>query len=384
MHSDCGREAPRRCFSGRGRTMRRYVVEKQKILRNIGTIRQAAQDAAVYAVVKADGYGLGCAALAKLCAEGGLRRFCVTDPAEAEALAGAGVPFDELLLLTPVSDPDTIAALDGLGVTFTAASEEDVQALAAQSRRTGRRTKAHLAVDTGMGRRGFPAQDRDTIAQIYLNYPEVAFTGVFSHLACGYDRRASQRQYTAFLAVLEELTHRGIEPGTRHLCASAGLFYQPQLRLDAVRVGSAMLGRIVNGQRFDLERTGVCQTAVEQVRDVPKGTRVGYCCSYVTRKPRTLATVPLGTHFGFGVERSSGSASAFAILRCALRRVKKLLNSNKRLCVMIGGRFCPVVGAVGSEAMVVDVTDVECRRGDTVLAEINPLHLSHMQVEFVD
>ena len=58
--------------------MIRYVVEKSAVAENIARIRRQAGSAAVYAVVKADGYGLGCARLASLCAENGITRFAVT------------------------------------------------------------------------------------------------------------------------------------------------------------------------------------------------------------------------------------------------------------------------------------------------------------------
>ena len=142
--------------------MRRYIIEKSKVEHNIARVREQAGDAAVYAAVKADGYGVGCARLASLCAENGIRRFAVTSPEEAAAVSRAGIAFDDLLLLTPIAETDKSVALARAGASFTVSSAFDAQILKNLWYITGKRPRAHIKIDTGMGRRGFyPEQSRE-------------------------------------------------------------------------------------------------------------------------------------------------------------------------------------------------------------------------------
>ena len=55
------------------------TVETQKIAANIDLLKQRVGSGKVYAVLKANGYGLGCKEMAQLCAQNGLRNFAVTD-----------------------------------------------------------------------------------------------------------------------------------------------------------------------------------------------------------------------------------------------------------------------------------------------------------------
>ena len=76
-----------------------YIVERRKISHNIARLRQRVGGGRIYAVLKAYGYGLGYETLATLCAREGIRCFAVSDLAGAEAVCGAGIGRDELLLM---------------------------------------------------------------------------------------------------------------------------------------------------------------------------------------------------------------------------------------------------------------------------------------------
>ncbi|MBQ8974159.1 MAG: alanine racemase, partial [Oscillospiraceae bacterium] len=252
-----------------------YVVEREKLEHNIAAVRERAGDAAVYAAVKADGYGVGCLALARVCESCGIKRFAVTSGQEAAALTRGGVGYEEILMLTPTSDIREIEELSAMGVTFTAASVEDARALSKLWYTCGRKPRAHIKLDTGMGRRGFTAAQSGELAELYDRFSDIEFTGIYTHLCSGYDGRLAKRQYRTFKAVTDALTAQGISVGLRHIASSAALFYQPQMRMDAVRVGSALFGRMAGAERFGLLPTGRCFVEIESVRTLPKGSTVG-------------------------------------------------------------------------------------------------------------
>lgn len=117
-----------------------YIIEKDKIANNIAQLRHYVGNRTIYAVLKSDGYGLGCLDMAILCFENGLRHFAVCNRKDAETVAAA-VPVEELLLLSSADSAD-IPKLADLGVTFTVTSEKDLQILEYYHARV------HVKVDT--------------------------------------------------------------------------------------------------------------------------------------------------------------------------------------------------------------------------------------------
>ncbi len=363
--------------------MRRYIIEKSKLERNIARVCEQAGGAVVYAAVKADGYGVGCARLAWLCAENGIRRFAVTSPEEALAVSRAGIRFEDMLMLTPLAETDKIISLTRLGVSFTVASESDARLLQSAWYITSLRPRVHVKIDTGMGRRGFFPKEQSKIRALYEDYPELDFVGIYSHFCCGYDARQTRKQFRAFREVLDGLASAGIDPGIRHISASAALFYHPEMNLDAVRVGSALFGRIAGAERFGLAPTGHCAAEIEQLRELPAGSTVGYGAGYKTRRPIRTATCRIGTHYGFGVGKSAGKQIPLREFRTLLRQIREHIIRKSLPFAVIDGQICPVLGAIGSESVTVDVTGVTCQTGDEALFDINPTMLSHMDIEIL-
>lgn len=357
-------------------TSKCYVVEKQKVGHNIQLLRQRAGSRIIYAVLKANGYGLGSAEMAKLCSACGLRRFAVTELCDAEKIAASGVEMDELLLLTSAF-PQEIDRLIELGVTFTVASQEDAANLA------GRQVRAHIKVDTGMSRRGFPAEDPQTIAALYEKYPDIQFTGIYTHFANGYDRKGTLAQFDRFRGVLQTLEEKGIAPGTRHCCSSPAILGDEAMLLDGIRVGSALLGRFSDTLNMGFQRTGVCYVPVESVRQLPKGAQVGYSGLFTTRRPMTTALCPLGLHNGFGHSYLTGTVRPGVEIFQALSAFRKRIRGDGVPGGILNGHRCKALGSICSEMVILDVTGVPCKSGDMVQFDINPLMLNDVPVLYL-
>lgn len=344
-----------------------YLVETDKIGHNIGLLRSAMGIGRVYAVVKADGYGLGCGEMVRLCSRCGITCFAVSECAGARAVRRSGVPVEELLLLCSAS-PDEIPELVELGVTFTVASREDAQRLACYN------TAAHIKLDTGLGRRGFPSDGAEEIMSLYREFPNLCFAGIYTHFA---DAGHALRQYRRFSRVLDALQKAGIDPGVRHCCSSGTVFRWSEMRLDGIRVGSALLGRVPGGEAYGLQRTGICRVPIESIRTLKKGSTVGYGSTFRTRRKTTVALCAIGTHHGFGLRSGQSGTSWRAWLRGGCLRC-----ADRDLFGVLRGRRCPVLGRVSTEAVVLDVTEIPCREGEMVEFEINPLFLHDVPVVF--
>lgn len=353
----------------------RYIVEKEKIAHNIRTLRQRVGGKRIYAVLKADGYGLGCGALAAVYAQNGLRCFAVTDAEEAAAVASAGLDVQELLMMSSAA-PEDIPALAQMGVTFTVASLQDAENL------EGFSVRAHIKVDTGMGRRGFLRSETEQIAQLYSRFPNIQFTGIYTHFSDGGSKKTCRAQFERFRSVLSALEKQGIKLGLRHCCNSLATFHQSGMMLDGVRVGSALLGRIVGESRFGLQRTGVCRARIESVRTVVKGTPIGYGSVFRSKREMTVALCPVGTHHGFGVATRNGEQNLVPAFLSMLRLIKNRTTGRSVPGARIQGKHCKAVGCICSEASMLDVTGVQCRAGDVAEFDINPMLLHNVPVEF--
>lgn len=362
--------------------MRTYVVEKEALVSNIRTIRQQADGVPVWAVLKGDGYGLGIVPMARLLREQGVDRFCVTEVREARLLREAGFHDSRILMLQPTTDRSTLEALLDLNVICTVSGQDDAVALNGIAAGRDMVAEVHIKLDTGMGRYGFRAEDFNQIAAIYQYMDHIAVSGIYTHFSCAFcSEKKTREQFEQFQLMLDKLAGRGFETGEAHCCNSAALFRWPEMRLDGVRVGSALLGRLSAKGNYGLRRVGCCETVVAEMHRLPKGATTGYGGAWRARRETRLAILPVGWYHGFGTEYGRDSFRFWDCVRGALSLVKAWV-MRRRLYALVNGQRCPVRGHVGMLHCAVDVSRIECHVGDRAVLDISPLMQKGMDVVF--
>ena len=132
-------------------------VSLDALRENFRLVQAAAGSTPVMAVVKANAYGHGDAAVARLLEAEGAAAFAVSDLAEALCLRRAQVARPILIL--GWTDPACTAALAVNTITQAAVSLQHAKALSYAALHAGVTLNVHLKVDTGMGRVGFAARD---------------------------------------------------------------------------------------------------------------------------------------------------------------------------------------------------------------------------------
>lgn len=163
----------------------------------------------------------------------------------------------------------------------------------------------------------------------------------------------------------------GVNTGLRHVCASTAFLRYPEMHLDAVRLGSALLGRLSVPDTLGLERIGWLEAQVTELKTLPAGWPVGYTGAYRTRRETRLALLPVGYTSGVGVTEETNALRLRDRLRRVLHAGRRLLRADG-MTVLVNGCRCPVRGVVGATAIEADVTDVPCAVGDTVRIEVRP------------
>ena len=356
--------------------MKTLIVEKNKIRNNLDAIKAAAGKAEIIAVLKINAYGLGLQQMAELCREAGIRRFAVTEPRDAVRLRDWGFTEEEILILRSTACEEDIKLILQAGATATVGSYDAALALNGIAESQGMTCDVHIKVDTGMGRYGFLPKEIDRILSVYRYLTNLSVTGTYTHYANAFrSRKKTQAQYDTFMSVVEKIRGAGFEPGMLHASNSEALFGCKMPCLDAVRVGSALGGRIISKGDFGLQKTGRLQSEIVEVRWIPQGHPVGYGSTFVARHPTRIAVIPVGSADGYMVEKARTS---FRFVDC-FRGAGSLLNSwirRKRYYVSVGGKRAPVVGHVGVSHTTIDVTDIECGPGTQVLMEVSPMFIS--------
>ena len=355
-----------------------YSVSAAAIRRNIQKIKDHAGEKTVWAVLKGNGYGIGLLSLATICRAEGLTHFAVTESADAVTLRQSGTAQEEVLLLTPQQNAETLRSLCRHDVICTVASQQDAMALADAARAETMRARAHLKIDTGMGRYGFLPDQLDEILSCYEYLAHIDFCGIYTHFAASFCSKSfTHLQAERFTMVCDAIRAKGYEVGHVHAGNSAALFRCLDACQDGVRVGSALLGRLPF--RTDLEKVGVCRVEPTEVRWLPKGATCGYGRAFRASKPIRIAVLPIGWYNGYATEIGADTFRIRDCLRRALGALKSLFFP-RRLYAVVGKQKCRVLGHVGMCHTTIDVTKAHLSPDAMAELELNPTRLRDIPV----
>lgn len=361
--------------------MKAYIVDKQALEKNIHLLRKRAGDTVIWGVVKGDGYGLGCVSMAKLLSAHGIDHFAVTDVSEVRALRDEGFRENPILMMEGTCNPDQINELLDLGAILTVGTPEDAAQINALAQQRSTVAEAHLKIDTGMGRYGFLPSQMNEIHALYTDCPNIAFCGIYTHFFNARSAVTTQNQFDLFQKVVQEIRAAGFETGMVHCCNSTAFWKYEHMHCDAVRLGSAVLGRVSFEGKTGLHKIGYCQAQLEQIRTIPTGHTVGYGGGWKAKRETKIAVLSVGYYNGFGVDRGFDLWRFTDCLRGVGRYIKAFLK-RKALYVKVNGQPCRVLGHVGMVNMVIDVTDCGCKAGDMARVDINPLLVKGMDIRF--
>ncbi|MBQ4048762.1 MAG: alanine racemase [Clostridia bacterium] len=349
------------------------VVEREKVRANIRKIRQRAGAATVYGVIKGNGYGFGMIDMADMLRDEGVSHFAVTELRDLIILRNSGFVDEEILVLRSTSIPDEIEKIIEYNGVATIGSYEAAVALNGIAEKNMTAVDAHIEIDTGMGRYGFLPEETDKVINVFKYFSSINITGMYTHFYKAFSgSKTTKAQFEAFMGVVKAVEKAGFTPGTLHAANSSALLKFPYTVLDAVRVGSALTGRVAAKGNFGLARAGYAESNVVEVRWLQKNQTIGYGGDWKCKKSTRIAIVPIGYADGICAEKQRDTFGFRSSLRVALSAMKAWI-THKKLTATIGGKTVRVLGHVGMQHTVIDVTNVECAVGDPVRFEVNPI-----------
>ncbi|MGD8564643.1 MAG: alanine racemase, partial [Desulfarculaceae bacterium] len=309
-----------------------------------------AEPARVMGVIKADAYGHGMIKVAQALEEQGVGCFGVALLQEALELRESG--FQQPVLIFGYTLEDDFPQAVQADLTLSLYTLSQAEALDQCARKAGIKAKAHIKIDTGMGRLGFLPGD-EALAQIekMTKLAHVELEGIYSHLAWA-DNPGSdytKKQFTRFEDFVARLRQGGIDFPLRHLANSAGVVAFPELHMDMVRPGISLYGFLPDPDMaaprpVSLKPAMQVKARLALVKDLPQGSPISYGCTFTTSRKTRIGTVPMG--YADGIDRG-------------------LSNTGQ---VLADGQRCPILGRVCMDQFMVDLTNApQAAMGDEVV-----------------
>jgi alanine racemase len=353
--------------------MKNLVIDLRVVRNNLRAIKDRAEGVNVFADLSANAGGMGLLPVANFLRDEGIRNFIVSDTSDARLLRESGFKKEHIMMLRSTADPNEISELLSYGVICTAGSYDAAVAIngIAESRKVI--ADIQVKIDTGLGRYGFQPTELDKVAAIYKYMSSLNVVGTFTTFSASWrSKKLTFTQLDRFNTALDRIIELGFEPGSAHACDSAALFKYNIELMDAVRVDTALTGRIPGKVVQGLSRVGYIEAGLEEVGWHPKGHNIGTERGFVTKAPTKIAILSVGYYHGFGVDRYIVERSLFDIARWRRRKTY----------VRINGHKARVLGSVGLMHTMVDVTNIDCTVGDIALLDVDPVNVKGLPIVY--
>lgn len=353
--------------------MKHLIIETNKLIENIEKIKLST-NSKIIAVVKGNGYGLGTLPFAKVLRDNGINFFAVTEIEDAVLLKNNLLESD-VLFLPATSIYDQMAVLIENDIIISLGSFTQLEIIKDLQSDYDKPVRVHIKIDTGFGRYGFLPEEIDKLADVLINSDFLQIEGVYSHFSFAFEKgnKWTQKQFDIFIKCINKLKEKGVNCGILHIANSSAFLRFNNMHLDAVRVGSAFLGRLTIENRLKLNKIGYLRSIITEIKYLPKGHFVGYSNTYKTNRPKKIAIVPVGYKDGFGMSKANDTFRFIDILRYIYNDIKSF---NKKLYVKINGKSAMVMGKIGMCNVVIDITNIDANVGDEVIFDVNPIYVN--------
>ena len=305
-----------------------------------------ANDVKIMVMVKAFGYGNGGLEIAKLLEHHKVDYLGVAFADEGISLKKGGIKLP-IMVLNPEStsfssiiqyqlEPE-IYSIKGLNAFLKIAREKNLKDF-----------PIHIKLDTGMHRLGFEENTIDELIATLKGNSTVRIQSILSHMATSDDMKHYEFALSQ-IKLFERLSSKlmselGVNP-IRHILNTSGISNFPDAQYNMVRLGIGLYGfsNDPSEQKY-LENVGTLKSIISQVRTIPAGDSVGYGRRFMAEKETKIATIPIG--YADGVSRLWGNQVGY---------------------VTIKNQKASIVGSVCMDMLMVDVSSIDCKEGDSVI-----------------
>lgn len=371
--------------------MKSLVINKEDLKHNIRIIKNIVKETGrqdnhkpikLIAVVKGNGYGLGLIQYSKFLIDNGVDFLAVATVEEAIALREAKLQA-RILLLSSTAIKKEVELLIDNDIILTLGSKEAMEMAKSVAKLKQKKVQAHIKIDTGFGRYGFCYNEKEQILEALKDLENIQIEGTFSHFSLAFYEKNeyTEEQFKRFIDVVEYLKQNKIETGMLHICNSSAFLKFKHMRLNAVRIGSAFLGRISIPNIYGLKKIAYLKSNVSEIKELQKGYNIGYSNAFTTKNKTKVAIIPCGYADGFNVKEQRDMFRKRDKLRYIVRDIKDSFK-DKSLYVEIKTNSkeytkCKVLGRVGMYHITVDITGKDVKIGDEVKLNVSPIFIQN-------
>jgi Alr-MurF fusion protein len=302
------------------------------------------KDTLVMLMLKAQGYGLGSVALAKLFEKEKVDYYAVAYVDEGVELRKAGIQ-KPIMVLNP--QLNSYPLLQEYTLEPEIYSIELLQAWIelASSLYTQQVLKIHLKIETGMNRLGISWEELGDILALIAHHPWIQICSVFSHLAAS-DEELHDRFTHEQVARYEKATHfidqKISYPYLKHILNTGGIARHAQYQYNMVRLGIGLFG--LAKTEYPLAHAVSWYASIVQIRHIQKGESIGYSRKQMVERDTYLGIINIGYADGYSREYGCGNAQVY-----------------------IHGHFAPTLGNICMDMTMIDLTDIpNTKVGDQV------------------
>lgn len=298
-------------------------------------------------VVKSNAYGHGILEISKLLIAFGVDWLGVNSVEEGILLRNNGIKAPLIILgYVPINQLKEVVEY---GFRIVIYNMESLKVLGEISNRVKKEVFLHIKLETGTHRQGiYPEKVLEFIYEMG-KFPFLKLEGISTHFANiedTTDHSYAEYQLGIFRKTIEMLEGKGIDIPLKHTACTAATILFPETYFDMVRVGiglyglwpsrETLLSSMINGNPpVELKPVLTWKTRIAQIKDVRKGSFIGYGCTYKTGRDSRIAVLPVGYNEGYDRRLSNVSY------------------------VLVKGHRAPVRGRVAMNMTMIDVTDIE-------------------------
>jgi alanine racemase len=314
---------------------------------NLRFIRKQLNDGVRFcSVVKGNAYGHGLSVFVKLAISEGIDYFAVHSAEEAYHLKNHVPDMPDLFIMGVMGEGAVEWAVQN-DVEFSVFDYVRLESALVYAKKYKKKAKIHIEIETGMRRTGFGHMEIHTLTKwLKKNSAHIVFQGLFTHFA-GAESQANHfrisKQMNNFNLSMKAFAAEKLKPVYHHSACSAAMLNYPESQGNMVRIGILQYGYWPNEEthiRFCeatestpdiLKRIIRWTTRVMAIKEVNKGSFVGYGTAYLAHKNMKLAIVPIGYSHGYN---------------------RNLSNIGS---VLINGKIAPIVGTINMNSLTVDI-----------------------------
>ena len=295
-------------------------------------------------MIKADGYGAGAVEIAKTLQDHRVDYLAVAVADEGVTLRKNGITSNIMIMNPEMTAFKTMFDYDLEPEVYSFRLLDALVKAAEREGVTG--FPVHIKLDTGMHRLGFdPEHDMEELIDRLKHQNAIIPRSVFSHFvgsdSDGFDE-FSAHQFALFEKGSTELQAAFQHHIIRHMDNSAGIEHFPERQMDMCRLGLGLYG-IDSRNNHIINNVSTLKTTILQIHNVAASETVGYSRKGTLDRDSRIAAIPIG--YADGLNRKLG---------------------NRHCYCLVNGQKAPYVGNICMDVAMIDVTDIDCKEGDSV------------------